>query len=118
MNVIGDLSEDACPVDAVDGAQTVGRVQLRISKERFDNVLDAIVSAGSHPGRGARQRPHEGGKWKSHLTIIESALDSQIVHIRVRHCRHLGLLNGADFALGVHDEDGDILLASQSVDGR
>lgn len=30
---------------------------------------------------------------------------------------HLCFLDGTDFAVGVHDEDGDILLSSQSVDG-
>lgn len=40
------------------------------------------------------------------------------MHIRIRDGSHLGLLNGADLAFGVHDEDADVLLASETVDGR
>jgi len=40
------------------------------------------------------------------------------VNIGVQHRGHLSLLDGADFALGMHDEHADILLASQTVNGR
>lgn len=38
------------------------------------------------------------------------------MYIGVQHRGHLSLLNGADLALGVHDEHADVLLASQTVD--
>ena len=37
--------------------------------------------------------------------------------IGVENSGHLELLDGADLALGVKHEDGDILLAAQTVDG-
>jgi hypothetical protein len=39
------------------------------------------------------------------------------VDIGILAGRHLRLLDGADAALGVQDEDGDILFALQAVDG-
>lgn len=57
------------------------------------------------------------GESNTHLTIIKSAFHSQTMHIRILYCSHLRLLNRTDFALGIHDEDADILLASQAVDG-
>jgi hypothetical protein len=40
------------------------------------------------------------------------------VDVGVHDSRHLRLLDGADLAVRVHDEDGHILLAAQAVDGR
>lgn len=39
------------------------------------------------------------------------------MHVGVQHRGHLGLLDGADLALRVHDEDRHILLAAQTIDG-
>lgn len=50
------------------------------------------------------------------LAIVERSLDSEIVHIGIKHTSHLRLLNGADLALGEQDEHGDILLAAQAID--
>ena len=54
----------------------------------------------------------------AYLAIVESALDSNVVYVGIKDCGHLRLLDRADFALGVHDEHADILLAAQTVDGR
>jgi hypothetical protein len=50
------------------------------------------------------------------LAIVEGSLDSEIVHVGIKHTSHLGLLDRADLALGEEDEYGDILLATQTVD--
>ena len=50
------------------------------------------------------------------LAIVECSLHGNVVYIGVQHRGHLSLLNGADLALGVHDEHADVLLASQTVD--
>jgi hypothetical protein len=39
VEVVGDLGEDAGPVNGVDGGEAVGLVDFRISKECFDEVL-------------------------------------------------------------------------------
>lgn len=52
----------------------------------------------------------------SYLTVIERALHSQTMHVRVRHCGHLRLLYRTDFAVRKRDEDRDVLLASEPVD--
>lgn len=53
-----------------------------------------------------------------YLAVIKCAFYSKVVYIRIQHSCHLGFLDRADFTLGVHDEDGDILLSSQAVNGR
>lgn len=52
------------------------------------------------------------------LAVIKGAFDGNVVHVGVQHGGHLSLLDRADLALRVHDEHADILLASQTVDGR
>ena len=57
--------------------------------------------------------------WKfAYLAIVESAFNGDVVYIGIQNCCHLSLLDWADFALGVHDEDADILLATETVNGR
>lgn len=59
-----------------------------------------------------------GGRAReTYLAVVKCASDSQVVDILVQDGGHLGLLDGAHATLGVEDEDGDILLASQTVDG-
>ena len=40
------------------------------------------------------------------------------MNVGVKHRGHLSLLDGADLALGVHNEHADVLLASQTVNSR
>jgi hypothetical protein len=51
------------------------------------------------------------------LTIVKGAFNGKVVDVGVKDGGHLGLLDWADAPLGVQDEDGDILLAAQTVDG-
>lgn len=83
------MSQDTSPVDAVDGSQAVGAVDVWVGEEGLDKVL----------------------------TVVKGAVHGQVVHVGVQDGRHLGFLDGADLALGVHDEDGHVLLAAQTVDG-
>ena len=53
----------------------------------------------------------------AYLAIVKGTLDGKVVNVGVEDGGHLGLLDRADTALGVQDEDGDILLAAQTVDG-
>lgn len=53
----------------------------------------------------------------THLAVVESAVNGQVVNVGIEDSGHLSLLNRADLALGVHDEDRDVLLAAQTVDG-
>lgn len=39
------------------------------------------------------------------------------MNILIKDCGHLQLLDGAYPALGEHDEDGNVLLSSQAIDG-
>lgn len=50
------------------------------------------------------------------LAVVEGTLNSEVVHIGIKHTRHLGLLDRADLALGEKNEHGDILLAAQAID--
>lgn len=52
-----------------------------------------------------------------YLAVVKGTRDGEVVDICVEDSRHLGLLDGAHAALGVQDEDGDILLAAKAVDG-
>lgn len=107
--VVDDLGEDTRPVDGVDGSEVVRSVERRVGEESLDNVLrTALASVGCG---GVRE-------WTTHLAIIESALDSEVVDVRVGDGRHLRLLDGRDPALGVQDKDGDVLLGLEPVDGR
>ena len=53
----------------------------------------------------------------SHLAIVECSFDSHIKDVCICHGRHLSLLDRRYPSLRVEDEDGDILLPSQPVDG-
>lgn len=53
----------------------------------------------------------------AYLAVVEGAVYGEVVHVGVHDGRHLRFLYRADFAVWVHDEHGDILLASQAVDG-
>ena len=89
MEVVDYLGEYAGPVDGVDGAQVEGGVGVGVGKKRLDDVL----------------------------AVVEGARDGEVVHVLVEDGGHLGLLDGADAALGVQDEHRDVLLASETVDG-
>lgn len=52
---------------------------------------------------------------ESHLAIIECPFDGKTMHIRIRDCCHLRLLNWAHFALWEHDEHADIPFTPESV---
>jgi hypothetical protein len=52
----------------------------------------------------------------TYLAIVECALNSQVVHIGIQDSSHLSLLNWANSALWMKDEDGNILLAAETVD--
>ena len=106
VDVVDDLSEDTSPVDAVDRAEAVSAVDLGIGEESFDNILARSATVIT---------VHQAGL--SHLAVIKGAFDSEIVHIFVQHGGHLCLLDRADLALGMHDEDTDILLPAQAIDG-
>ena len=43
VEVVGDLREDAGPVDGIDGGEAVGLVDFRVGKEGFDEVLKVLV---------------------------------------------------------------------------
>jgi hypothetical protein len=53
----------------------------------------------------------------THLAVVKCSFNGKIVHIRICASCHLQLLDGADAALGMQDEDGDILLALETVNG-
>lgn len=53
----------------------------------------------------------------TYLAVVKGSLNGQVVDVGILASRHLRLLDGADAALGVQDEDGDILLSLQAVDG-
>ena len=87
--VVHDLAEDARPVDGIDRAQRV-------------RVLERQV---------AEQGLHD------ELAVVEAALDRQVEHVGVEDGRHLALLQVADAAVRMHDEDVDALLAAHAADG-
>lgn len=89
MEIVCDLSEDTCPIDAVDGGELVGAVHVGVGEEGLDKVL----------------------------AVVKRAVDGKVVDVGVEDGGHLCLLDRADLALGVHDEDGHILLAAETVDG-
>ena len=59
---------------------------------------------------------HIGDSSPTYLTVVKGALHGDVVNVGVQHRGHLSLLNGADLALGVHDEHADVLLASKTID--
>lgn len=54
---------------------------------------------------------------RTYLAVVEVAGDGEVVNVGIEHSGHLKLLDGAYTALGVKHENGDILLAAQTVDG-
>lgn len=57
------------------------------------------------------------GSCETYLAIVKGAFNGKIVDVGIQDGGHLGLLDWADAPLGVQDENGDILLAAQTVDG-
>lgn len=53
----------------------------------------------------------------THLAVVKCSFNGKVVHIRICASCHLQLLNGADTALGVQDEDGNIFFALEAVNG-
>lgn len=47
----------------------------------------------------------------THLAVVKCSFKGKIVHIRICASCHLQLLNGANAALGMQDEDGNVLFA-------
>lgn len=43
VDIVSDLGENAGPVDAVDGAETVGGVEVGVGEEGFEDVLDMAL---------------------------------------------------------------------------
>lgn len=83
------MSENAGPVDTVNGTKAVGGVDVRIGEEGLDDVL----------------------------AVVEGSLDSQVVHVGVKHGSHLLLLNGRHLSIGEENEDTGVLLTAKTVDG-
>ena len=52
-----------------------------------------------------------------YLAVIKSAIDGKVMHIGVGNGSHLRFLNGRDTTLGVKDEDRDVGLVTETVDG-
>lgn len=55
--------------------------------------------------------------FNTHLAVVKCSFNGKVVHIRICASCHLQLLNGADAALGMQDEDGNILFALETVNG-
>lgn len=108
MKVVGDLSQNAGPIDRIHSGEAKVRIDFRVGEERFDNVLQRSLLALSI----------RCNQVKAYLTVIESAFDPQVVHIRIQDCCHLRLLNWAHFAIRIHDENRNILFPTQTVNGR
>lgn len=89
VEVVGDLSQDTGEVDAVDGGEVVGGVHVGIGEQGLDEVL----------------------------AVIERTLDGEVVNVGIKDGGHLSLLDGRNLALGEQDEDGNILLATEAVNG-
>ena len=53
----------------------------------------------------------------TYLTVIERALNSKVVNVRISDSSHLGFLDGRDPSLGVEDENRDIRLVTETIDG-
>jgi hypothetical protein len=87
--VVDDLGEDTGPVDGVNRTKVVGLAKNGMREKSLDNVL----------------------------AVVESSLNGQIVDVVVENSGHLGLLDGGDLALGVKNENGNILLSAKTVNG-
>jgi hypothetical protein len=109
VEVVDNLGEDAAPVDGVDGAEVEGCVGVFVGKQSLENVLNFVredMLLGKKRGGGG-----------AYLAIVKGSSDRQVVDIIVEDGSHLSLLDGADTAGREHDEDGDVLFASQAIDG-
>lgn len=104
MEVVGHLRKDTCPVNAVDGCESVSTVDLRIGEKSLDDVLRELALSSNRSFRS------------TNLAVVEGSLNGDVVHVGIKDGSHLSLLNGADLALGVHNENADILLTAQTVD--
>mmetsp|Transcript_86661 Transcript_86661/g.245698 ORF Transcript_86661/g.245698 Transcript_86661/m.245698 type:complete len:241 (+) Transcript_86661:696-1418(+) len=89
VKVVGDLEHDPRPVDGVHSAKAVLFLEVQLTEKSLDDVL----------------------------TVVEGALDSNAVHVRVQDARHLLLLDLGHAALGEEDEALHVLLAAHTVDG-
>eukprot|EP00053_Salpingoeca_punica_P020194 m.210287 g.210287 ORF g.210287 m.210287 type:complete len:581 (-) comp17817_c0_seq5:5838-7580(-) len=88
--VVDDLSEDARPVDAVDGAEADAGVELLVAKELLHN----------------------------RLAVIKGAADRHVVHVLVHHAGHLSFLDRRDLASRKEHKDFHAELAAQTGNGR
>ena len=52
------------------------------------------------------------------LAVVEGPLDGEVEDVGVGHRGHLQFLDRRDLAVGVEDEDVDVLLAAHAVDRR
>lgn len=107
VEVVDSLGENTSPVDAVDGAELVGRVDLRVGKKSLDDVLFSVCKYLND------RREHI----TAHLAVVKVASDSQVMNIGVQHRGHLLLLDGAHAPLGVEHENRDVLLPPETVNG-
>ena len=99
MEVVCYLGQDASPVDRVDRGELVRFVDLRIGEEGLNKILEARLALDSSSNAN-----------ETYLTVVKGPIYSKVMHIGVHDCGHLGLLNGADFSLRMHDEYRHILL--------
>lgn len=85
---------------------TVSYIRIRIPSEG-ERRKDVRRRSGEQSGRG----------WATDLAVVEGAVDGEAVDVRVKDGSHLSLLDGRDAALGEEHEDGDVGLATDTVDG-
>ncbi len=88
--VVDDLRDDARPVDRVDGADRVARLEGGVAADRLDDVL----------------------------AVVEDAVDREVVDVRVRQREHLRGLERAHASLRRQHEDAHVRLAAHRVFGR
>lgn len=103
--VVHRLSEDSGPVDGVYRPQVVFLVEFPVSEESFDDVLRLGVSEAMEVDLC----------FKTHLTIVERSLDSDVVNVWIGDRSHLGLLDGRDTAFRMKNENGNVLLVSKAI---
>ena len=89
VEVVDDLRGDARPVDRVDRAEEVARLERRIAGDGLDDVL----------------------------AIVERALDREVVDVRIVERVHLRLLERAHPAVRRQHEHGEVALAAHRVLG-
>mmetsp|Transcript_55502 Transcript_55502/g.141105 ORF Transcript_55502/g.141105 Transcript_55502/m.141105 type:complete len:352 (-) Transcript_55502:85-1140(-) len=89
VEVVSDLEHDPGPIDGVHSSETILRLEIQLSEKTLDNVL----------------------------AIVECALDSNAMHVGVKHAGHLLLLDLRHPALREQYETLHVFLAPQAVDG-